>query len=89
MVSVVFVGTWGAVQWIPLWVSELAGPDNPRAKALAMVIVSFGACTSTFIAPSGAVASALGLWAVSVVVLALVAWRVLCAAATSRTTCAA
>jgi MFS family permease len=51
MVSVVFVGTWGAVQWIPLWVSELAGPDNPRAKALAMVIVSVGACTSTFIAP--------------------------------------
>jgi hypothetical protein len=51
MVSVVFVGTWGAVQWIPLWVGELAGPENPRAKALAMVIVSVGACTSTFIAP--------------------------------------
>jgi MFS family permease len=51
MVSVVFVGTWGAVQWIPLWVGDLAGPDNPRAKALAMVIVSFGACCSTFVAP--------------------------------------
>lgn len=51
MVSVVFVGTWGAVQWIPLWVGEMAGADNPRAKALAMVIVSSGACVSTFIAP--------------------------------------
>ena len=51
MVSVVFVGTWGAVQWIPLWIGDLAGPDNPRAKALAMVIVSVGACASTFIAP--------------------------------------
>jgi hypothetical protein len=39
------------VQWIPLWVGELAGPANPRAKALAMVIVSVGACASTFVAP--------------------------------------
>jgi SHS family sialic acid transporter-like MFS transporter len=51
MVSVVFVGTWGAVQWIPLWVGELAGAANPRAKALAMVIVSSGACVSTLLAP--------------------------------------
>jgi len=51
MVSVVFVGTWGAVQWIPLWVGDLAGPANPRAKALAMVIVSTGACVSTVLAP--------------------------------------
>ena len=51
MVSVVFVGTWGAVQWIPLWVGELAGTANPRAKALAMVIVSTGACLSTVLAP--------------------------------------
>ena len=51
MAAVVFVGTWGAVQWIPLWVGELAGPDNPRAKALAMVIVSVGACVSTFCTP--------------------------------------
>ncbi|MEY2751772.1 MAG: putative niacin/nicotinamide transporter NaiP, partial [Verrucomicrobiota bacterium] len=51
MAAVVFVGTWGAVQWIPLWVADLAGPDNPRAKALAMVLVSLGACVSTVVAP--------------------------------------
>lgn len=51
MVSVVFVGTWGAVQWISLWVSELAGPENTRAKAWAMVMLSSGACVSTFLAP--------------------------------------
>ena len=51
MVSVVFVGTWGAVQWVPLWIGKLAGTANPRAKALAMVIVSVGACVSTFVAP--------------------------------------
>ena len=51
MASVVFVGTWGAVQWIPLWVGKLAGSANPRAKALAMVIVSLGACVSTVLAP--------------------------------------
>ena len=51
MVSVVFIGTWGAVQWIPLWISELAGPESPRAKALAMVIVSVGACVGTVVAP--------------------------------------
>lgn len=51
MVSVVFVGTWGAVQWIPLWVSELAGPDAPQAKAYALVFVSLGACGGTVLAP--------------------------------------
>ena len=53
MVSVVFVGTWGAVQWIPLWVTELAGPQVPQAKAYAMVIVSLGACVGTVLAPLG------------------------------------
>jgi len=51
MVSVVFVSTWGAVQWLPLWVSELAGPANTRAKAFALVMLSSGACVGTFIAP--------------------------------------
>ncbi len=51
MVSVVFVGTWGAVQWIPLWITELAGPKVPQAKAYAMVIVSLGACVGTVVAP--------------------------------------
>ncbi len=51
MVSVVFVGTWGAVQWIPLWITELAGQKFPQAKAYAMVIVSLGACVGTVLAP--------------------------------------
>ncbi len=55
MVSVVFVGTWGAVQWISIWVNKLATDAHShgfdRAKALAMVILSLGACVSTFIAP--------------------------------------
>jgi SHS family sialic acid transporter-like MFS transporter len=55
MVSVVFVGTWGAVQWVMLWINKLATDANTpgftRAKALAMIIVSVGACVSTFIAP--------------------------------------
>jgi hypothetical protein len=51
MVSVVFVGTWGAVQWIPAWIGKLAGKGNPRAGAMAMVILSTGACVSTFVAP--------------------------------------
>jgi MFS family permease len=51
LVSVVLIGTWGAVQWIPLWVTELAGPANTRAKAYAMVLVSSGACVGTACAP--------------------------------------
>ena len=51
LVSVVLIGTWGAVQWIPLWVTELAGPTNVRAKAYAMVLVSSGACVGTVVAP--------------------------------------
>lgn len=51
LTSIVFIATWGAVQWISLWVDSLAGPANPRAKAYAMVVLSVGACISTFLAP--------------------------------------
>ena len=51
LTAVVFVGTWGAVQWVPLWITELAGAVNPRAKAFAMVLISLGACVSTVLAP--------------------------------------
>lgn len=51
MTAVVFVGTWGAVQWVPLWITELAGEVNPRAKAFSMVLISLGACVSTVVAP--------------------------------------
>ncbi|MGA0133949.1 MAG: MFS transporter [Opitutales bacterium] len=51
LTSIVNIGTWGAVQWVSLWVESLAGEGNPRAKAYAMAILSVGACIGTFLAP--------------------------------------
>jgi MFS family permease len=31
--SIALIGTWGSVQWLPLWADKLAGDANPAAKA--------------------------------------------------------
>ena len=31
--SVALIGTWGSVQWLPLWADKMAGAANPTAKA--------------------------------------------------------
>jgi MFS family permease len=31
--SIALIGTWGSVQWLPLWADKLAGAANPAAKA--------------------------------------------------------
>jgi len=41
--AVVLIGTWGSVQWLPLWAGKLAGPSLPKAGAYTQAISAVGA----------------------------------------------
>jgi len=41
--SVALVVTWGIVQWIPLWTDQMAGREQPTAKAWSQFYQSLGA----------------------------------------------
>lgn len=41
--SVALIGTWGSVQWLPLWADKMAGAANPMAKAYTQAWSAFGA----------------------------------------------
>lgn len=41
--SVALIGTWGSVQWLPLWADKMAGAANPSAKAYTQLASAFGA----------------------------------------------
>ena len=58
LASVALVGTWGSVQWLPLWADQMAGASNPAAKADTQVLHGLGAITGACLAPL--VASRLG-----------------------------
>lgn len=41
--AVVLIGTWGSVQWLPLWADQMAGASLPKAKAYAQAATAVGA----------------------------------------------
>ncbi len=41
--SVALIGTWGSVQWLPLWADQLTGGKQFSAKALTQLISALGA----------------------------------------------
>jgi SHS family sialic acid transporter-like MFS transporter len=41
--SVALIGTWGSVQWLPLWADQMVGPAMPKAKAYTQAISAVGA----------------------------------------------
>ena len=49
--SIALIGTWGSVQWIPVWVDQMAGSSAPRAKAVIAMISALGAITGCIIGP--------------------------------------
>jgi MFS family permease len=51
LASVALMGTWGAVQWIPLWVDQMTGGKEPAAKAISQILFSGGAVVGTVLAP--------------------------------------
>jgi MFS family permease len=50
LTGVALLGTWGAVQWIPLWSVGLAGPDSHNAKEYTQISLAVGACVGTLAA---------------------------------------
>jgi MFS transporter, SHS family, sialic acid transporter len=43
LASVALIGTWGSVQWLPLWADQMTGGHVPGAKAMAQILSSGGA----------------------------------------------
>ncbi|MGH8021369.1 MAG: MFS transporter [Opitutaceae bacterium] len=51
--SVALIGTWGSVQWLPLWADKLTGGAVPEAKALVGVLIAVGAILGCFVGALG------------------------------------
>lgn len=49
--SVALIGTWGSVQWLPLWADKMAGQTLPQVKGITMFTMSLGAIAGCFIGP--------------------------------------
>ncbi|OGV61786.1 MAG: hypothetical protein A2283_23975 [Lentisphaerae bacterium RIFOXYA12_FULL_48_11] len=47
--SVALIGTWGSVQWLPLWAAQMADEAMPQVKGITMVIMSIGAIVGCFL----------------------------------------
>lgn len=49
--SVALIGTWGSVQWLPLWADKMAGPSFHASKGITMFAISAGAIMGCFLGP--------------------------------------
>lgn len=41
--AIVLIGTWGSVQWLPLWADQMTGGIVPQAKAVTTMLSGIGA----------------------------------------------
>jgi len=49
--SIPLIGTWGAVQWIPMWADQMAGESARHAKGVTQVLLASGAVFGCFFGP--------------------------------------
>ncbi len=49
--SVVLIGTWGSVQWLPAWADKLTNGQVPNAKGLTVMLSGLGAIIGCFVGP--------------------------------------
>ena len=49
--SIVLIGTWGSVQWLPAWADQLTGGKMQHAKALAQLLIALGAIVGCLLGP--------------------------------------
>jgi len=49
--SIVLVGTWGSVQWLPSWADKLTQGNVRSAKGLTQLLIAVGAIIGCFISP--------------------------------------
>jgi MFS transporter, SHS family, sialic acid transporter len=47
--GIMLVGTWGSIQWLPLWADQLTGGTMPKAKAMTQICSAFGAVTGSLV----------------------------------------
>jgi len=47
--SIALIGTWGSVQWLPLWADQMAGASMPTAKATTSLCLALGAIVGCFV----------------------------------------
>lgn len=51
LASVALIGTWGSVQWLPLWADKMIGQSLHAAKGITMFTLSVGAVVGSFLGP--------------------------------------
>lgn len=49
LASIALIGTWGSVQWLPLWADQMTGGRLPTAKAMTQILVSAGAMVGSLV----------------------------------------
>jgi MFS family permease len=49
--SIALIGTWGSVQWAPLWADKMTGGKIPEAKAMTGLFSALGAIVGCIIGP--------------------------------------
>src|SRR5260370_24119597 len=49
--SIALIGTWGSVQWAPLWADKMTGGKLPEAKAMTGLASALGAIAGCIIGP--------------------------------------
>jgi predicted MFS family arabinose efflux permease len=76
LASIALIGTWGSVQWIPLWVDKMTGGQLPRAKAMSQIYSSLGAVVGGFLGAwvAGHVGRRVAYFALCLLSLGLCAW---------------
>lgn len=42
LASIALIGTWGSVQWLPLWADQMTAGTNPGAKAFTQAVSAIG-----------------------------------------------
>ena len=47
--SIALIGSWGSVQWLPLWADQMAGAGMPSAKAYTQLLTAVGAIVGCFV----------------------------------------
>ncbi len=49
--SIVLIGTWGSVQWLPAWADQLTQGQVHNAKGVTQMLIAIGAVVGCFIGP--------------------------------------
>jgi MFS transporter, SHS family, sialic acid transporter len=51
LASVILIGTWALVQWLPAWADQLTDGKIHNAKGLTQMLIGFGAIIGCFVGP--------------------------------------